>query len=112
MIKSLITLAITMVTLSFSCSILAVELAEIPENVTLFKNVKVFNGTEDKLHDVDVLVVKNKIHKVAKDIPSKGTWEIDAKTGVAKEVVPAIPGMGDYSSGYTIFKASPDARPD
>lgn len=108
MIKSLITLAITMVTLSFSCSILAVELAEIPENVTLFKNVKVFNGTEDKLHDVDVLVVKNKIHKVAKDIPSKGTWEIDAKTGVAKEVVPAIPGMGDYSSGYTIFKASPE----
>ena len=32
---------------------------DIPSGVTLFKNVKVFNGTEDKLHDVDVLVVKN-----------------------------------------------------
>lgn len=76
----------------------------IPESVTLFKNVKVFNGTEDKLHDVDVLVVKNKIHKVAKNIPTTGTWKVDVETGVAKEVVPAIPGAGDYGSSYTIYK--------
>lgn len=78
----------------------------IPETVMLFKNVKVFNGTEDKLLDVDVLVVKNKIHKVAKDIPTTATYEVDADSGVAKEVAAAIPGSGDYSSGYTIvYKA-------
>ena len=49
------------------------KIENIPETVTLFKNVKVFNGTEDKLHDVDVLVVKNKIHKIAKNIPVSGT---------------------------------------
>ena len=30
---------------------------DIPSDVILFKNVKVFNGTDDKLNDVDVLVV-------------------------------------------------------
>ncbi|MGV6826796.1 MAG: hypothetical protein ACWA5Q_07450, partial [bacterium] len=39
---------------------------KIPEEVTLFKNVGVFNGVDNKLHDVDVLVVRNKIHKIAK----------------------------------------------
>lgn len=102
--KFLGTLTITIVTLLFSFAALAVELADIPETAILFKNVKVFNGTEDKLHDVDVLVVKNKIHKVTKDIPTTGTWEIDSISGVVKEVVPSIPGVGDYSSGYTIYK--------
>ena len=37
---------------------------KIPASVTLFQNVKVFHGTENMLHDVDVLVVKNKIHKI------------------------------------------------
>ncbi|MCP4396312.1 MAG: hypothetical protein GY801_03240 [bacterium] len=60
--------------------------AKIPSEVTLFKNVKVFNGTEDTLHDVDVLLVKNKIYKIAKDIPITGTWEIDVKTGGAQQI--------------------------
>ena len=53
---------------------------EIPSEVILFKNVKVFNGTEAKLHDVDVLVVGNKIHKVEKDIPTSGTYDVDVKS--------------------------------
>ena len=69
---------------------------DVPSEVTLFKNVKVFNGTEDKLHDVDVLVVKNKIHKVAKDIPTTGSWEIDAKTGGAKRIKNPFGGIGEY----------------
>ena len=41
----------------------AVSFEKIPETVTLFKNVQVFDGKENTLHDVDVLVVKNRIHK-------------------------------------------------
>lgn len=70
---------------------------DIPETVTLFKNVKVFNGTENKLHDVDVLVVKNKIHMVAKDIPTSGTWEIDVKTGGAKRMKSPVGGFFEYT---------------
>ena len=69
----------------------------IPESVTLFQNVKVFNGTEDKLHDVDVLVVKNKIHKVAKDIPTTGSWEIDARTGGATKLPNPVGGLFEYT---------------
>lgn len=68
-----------------------------PETVTLFKNVKVFNGTEDKLHDVDVLVVRNRIHKVAKDIPTAGTWEIDLKTRGAKQLSNPLGGANTYT---------------
>jgi dihydroorotase-like cyclic amidohydrolase len=70
---------------------------DVPSVVTLFKNVKVFNGTENKLHDMDVLVVKNKIHKIAKDIPTSGTWEVDVRTGGAKQVK----GPGGGLEAYT-----------
>ena len=73
-------------------------LIDIPSEVTLFKNVKVFNGIEDKLNDVDVLVVKNKIHKVANAIPESGTWEVEAGTHDATRVYPPV--SGDFS-GYT-----------
>ena len=39
--------------------------AEAPPQ-TLFQNVQVFNGTDDKFHDVDVLVEGNLIKTVAK----------------------------------------------
>jgi imidazolonepropionase-like amidohydrolase len=74
---------------------------DIPSEVTLFRNVKVFNGTEDTLHDVDVLVVKNKIHKVAKDIPITGTWEIDVTTGGVQQINDPVGGMDGYS--FTVF---------
>ncbi len=68
-----------------------------PDTVTLFKNVKVFNGTDNRRHDVDVLVVKNKIHRVAKDIPTAGTWEIDAKTGGVKKLASPVGGFFEYT---------------
>lgn len=74
------------------------KMPSLPSEVTLFKNVKVFNGTEDQLYDVDVLVVKNKIHKVAKDIPETGTWQVELPAGSASKVVPQI--GGDLASGY------------
>ncbi len=59
--------------------------ADIPAEVTLFKNVNVFDGKSDKLlMGYDVLVVKNLIKKVAKDIPTSGTYELDVKTGGLK----------------------------
>jgi imidazolonepropionase-like amidohydrolase len=81
--------------------VLAQEAVDIPEGVTLFKNVGVFNGTEDKLHDVDVLVVKNRIHKVAEDIPTRGTWEVDITTGGVKQIKDPAGGMHGYT--FTTF---------
>jgi imidazolonepropionase-like amidohydrolase len=70
---------------------------DVPNAVTLFKNVKVFNGLEDKLLDVDVLVVKNKIHKIAANIPTSGTWEVDVRTGGAKQVKGPSGGLEAYT---------------
>ena len=61
--------------------------ADIPAEVTLFKNVNVFDGKNDKLlMGYDVLVVRNLIKKVAKDIPTSGTYELDVKTGGLKKM--------------------------
>ncbi len=76
---------------------LAQKQIDIPSEVTLFKNVKVFNGTENRLLNVDVLVVKNKIHKVARNIPSTGTWEIDVAGGVKEISVPSMSGTDGYT---------------
>ena len=59
---------------------------DVPSEVTLFKNVRVFNGTDERLYDVDVLVVQNKISKIAADIPATGTYEIDVRHDVVKAV--------------------------
>lgn len=74
---------------------------DVPSEVFLFKNVMVFDGVSDELRDLDVLVVGNKIHRVEPDLPETGTWELDAPTGQATEVLPAAP--GDYSGGYTFL---------
>lgn len=71
---------------------------DVPSEVILFKNVRIFDGTSEQLKEgLDVLVVKNKIHKVTKDIPSSGTWEIDVQTGGAKQ----IEGLAGVTSGYS-----------
>jgi imidazolonepropionase-like amidohydrolase len=70
--------------------------------VTLFKNVNVWDGTSDSLKKgYDVLVVRNLIKKVAKDIPTTATYEVDAKRDEVQEVHVSIP--GDYQV-YTIYK--------
>jgi imidazolonepropionase-like amidohydrolase len=91
-------------TLIFSASAMAAENIDIPSEVTLFKNVKIFDGTTDKLKEgLDVLVVKNKIHKIAKDIPTTGTWEIDVTTGGVKQM--KDPAGGVYGYSFTTFSA-------
>ena len=60
---------------------------EIPSEVTLFKNVNIWDGTSESLKKgYDVLVVRNLIKKIAKDIPTSGTYELDVKSGGYKEI--------------------------
>lgn len=59
---------------------------EIP-SVTVIQNVHVWDGTSDALKkDTDVLVVGDKIKKVAKDIPTGGEYEVDAVRKTSKKV--------------------------
>jgi imidazolonepropionase-like amidohydrolase len=95
--------ALTLITASFLCSgVLAAERINIPSEVTLFKNVKIFDGKTNKLHSgLDVLVVMNKIHKIARNIPTTGTWEIDVTTGGVQEIRGTIGGTDTYT--FTIL---------
>ncbi len=76
----------------------AEESIQIPP-VTLIKNVHVWDGTSDKVKDADVLIVGDKIKKVAKNIPSSGSYKVDA---VSKkiELIPDAPGF--EARGYNL----------
>ncbi len=66
---------------------LPVVAAGIPSEVTLFRNVNIFDGkNEALLTGYDVLVVENKIKKIGKDIKISSSYELDVKTGGYKEV--------------------------
>ena len=81
---------------------------EIPSEVTLFKNVNIWDGTSDSLkHGYDVLVVRNLIKKIAKDIPASGTYELDVTSGGVKKVQVY---SGYDSNTYTINIKSGDAK--
>jgi hypothetical protein len=60
--------------------------ADIPSEVTPFKNVNVFDVKSEKLlKGYDVLVVKNKIREIRHGIPTSRTYEIDVKTEVSRK---------------------------
>lgn len=60
--------------------------AEPPSEVTLIQNVNVWDGRSDGLKmDQDILIVRNLIKKIAKDIPTSGTYELDQASGAVKE---------------------------
>jgi imidazolonepropionase-like amidohydrolase len=67
-------------------------------SVLLIQNVHVWDGASDQLmKDTDVLIVRDKIRKVARDIPTEAEIKVDA---VSKEVtwVPDAPGLeGRYN---------------
>ena len=70
-----------------SLAISAEETKQAPDQVILFKNVNIFDGKSDQLIEgQDVLVVRNKIHKIAKDIPTGGTYEVEVTTGGERKV--------------------------
>ncbi|WP_163340546.1 amidohydrolase family protein [Desulfopila sp. IMCC35008] len=82
--KLVATLGLFSIVLGFSLTAAAVD---IPSEVTLIKNVNIFDGkSEKRLMGYDVLVVKNLIHKIDKNIELASTYEIDLKTGGYKEM--------------------------
>jgi imidazolonepropionase-like amidohydrolase len=73
----------------------AEEKGEDIPRVILIKNVNVWDGTSDGLKKgFDVLVVGDKIRKVAKDIPATGSYEVDVKTKKSKSLVNSSVGFG------------------
>jgi imidazolonepropionase-like amidohydrolase len=81
----------------FSLLLSAQAKSNVPEEVTLIKNVNIWNGKSDGLMEgYDVLIVRNLIKKVAKDIPTSGTYEVDIKGGNVKELSVHV-GIDAYS---------------
>ncbi|UCG08443.1 MAG: amidohydrolase family protein [Desulfobacterales bacterium] len=92
MIKILGTLALL---LMLALPAMAVD---IPSEVTLFKNVNIFDGENEKLlQGYDVLVIRNLIKQVSKDIPTEGTYELDVKTGGVKKLNVDVGCMHHYT---------------
>jgi imidazolonepropionase-like amidohydrolase len=108
--KKATTAVVSMLT---SLAVLAVAGAalakDLPSEVTLFKNVNVFDGTSDQLLEGhDVLVVRNMIEKVAKDIPTSGTYEFDVKTGGLERL--DMPQMHDWHAGRNVVTIYEDDK--
>ncbi len=84
-----------------------VRAADLPSEVTLFKNVNVFDGaSESLLQGYDVLVVGNLIRQVARNIPSSGTYELDVKTGGVTRKTVSFGG----AQAYTVYVAGEEGR--
>ncbi|MFP7673451.1 amidohydrolase family protein [Marivita sp. S0852] len=78
----------------------AAHAQDVPAEVTLFKDVNIFDGVnEEMLEGYDVLVVENLIREIAEDIPTEGTYELEVTTGELQRVE-ALPGSG--VNGYTV----------
>ena len=93
-----------------SMGLIGTALAEekYPSEVTLFKNVNIFDGVSDQLRmGYDVLVVRNKIHKIAEDIPTSGSYEVEVTSGGKKQVTVL---SGYAFNTYTITVKEGDAK--
>jgi len=75
----------------------------VPSEVTLFKNVNIFDGTNEKLLEgYDVLVIENKIREIRQGIPTSGTYEIDVKAGGFKKA--ELPqGVYGHDHGFDVM---------
>jgi adenine deaminase len=82
---------------------LPVAAAAPPSEVTLFKNVNIFDGENEKLLEgYDVLVVKNLIKKIDKEIEIADTYVIDVKTGGLHPAVTAKTHTCDFMTNDPI----------
>jgi len=77
---------IVLVCLTLSMSAVQAGDVEVPA-VTVFKNVKVFNGTDSKLLDVDVLIEGNLIKQVGEGLSADGATVID---GDGRTLMPGL----------------------
>ena len=95
-LQALVTVTLTAVVLVNSAA--AQQATAIPDEVTLFKNVRIFDGTTDELKQgLDVLVVRNKIQKIAANIPTTGSYEIEVSSKSIKKVADPMGRGGGYS---------------
>lgn len=94
--KILLVLAVVIIsTVMASTQAQAVELGDEIPHVILVKNVNVWDGTSDDLKiGFDVLIVGDKIRKVAKDIPATGDYEVDMKTKKRRSIANSSVGFG------------------
>lgn len=85
--KSLIILALLLI-FSVVTTVVQVQAEEeLPSEVTLIKNVNIWDGRSDELKKgFDVLIVRNLVKKVEKDIPTSGTYEFDETSGKVKDI--------------------------
>jgi len=93
---------------SFGLTSMSLAADKYPAEVTLFKKVNIFDGVSDQLKmGYDVLVVGNKIHKIDKDIPSSGSYEVEVTSGGEKKVKV----LSDFApSVYTITVMDAEAK--
>lgn len=100
--------SVIMLVASFGLAGTALAADKYPSEVTLFKTVNIFDGVSDKLKKgYDVLVVRNKIHKIAKDIPAAGNYEVEVTSGGEKKVK-VLSGYG--TNTYTISVKEGEAK--
>jgi imidazolonepropionase-like amidohydrolase len=104
--KLIVYLSIFTIVVGFALPAAAID---IPSEVTLFKNVNIFDGqSEELLMGYDVLVVKNLIKKIDKDIKIAATYEIDVKTGGYKAVTSGghifLDGMQQPQTAVTVYE--------
>ena len=96
-IKPLLLAALMTAGVALSGAAMAAE--KYPDEVTLFKNVNIFDGKSDKLiENQDVLVVGNKIRRIAEDIPTGGTYEVEVLSGGERKVK----AVSEFGSVYEI----------
>ena len=94
--KSVMKLALGMLAALGLCLPLAASAEDLPDTVILFKNVNIFDGKSDKLIEgTDVLVVRNKIHRIDKNIPTGGTFEVEVTSGGERKVTT----LSDFATG-------------
>ncbi len=79
------------------------------ESVTLITNVNIFDGVNEKLLEgYDVLVVKNLIKKIDRDIQIADAYEIDVKTGGLKAMPAAHANDFSISGEKTVMVYEPE----
>ena len=83
---------------------------DVPSEVILIKNVNIFDGVNEKLLEgYDVLVVKNLIKQIGKDIPTQGTYKLEVKTGRVEKLHVLPGGCLDH---YTVYVSSEEGKTD
>lgn len=94
--KIVMKLALGLLTATVLCLPLAAAAQDLPDSVVLFKNVNIFDGkSDDLIENQDVLIVRNKIHRIDENIPVGGTFEVEVSSGGERKVT----ALSDFATG-------------